>query len=288
MTPVIRLAEYARKDLRQVEAIRLANGMSPSSVFGIGGEERMKGFLSFFNKQLQSVGLPEISPNDSAKGRILSNKELDNRLILSNIWESEIVAYPVWTGTLVAFNEAGKILGDVIRYTDKQYVPDPLRGHEGHSALKEGTGSTYVFEVPTEYRNEKNAVLVVEHGFLPDGQPTFSFQQDGKNVLVDVTDKSKIVLLSNFPAANQKYYIVEAQHGIPLGSEVYVPYSISEGDPSARELYLMHSGYGAYAGLLVRKANRVIIEGRRDDRWKVFTYSGLERLGALIEPILAR
>ena len=40
--------------------------------------------------------------------RILSNKEFDQRLVLSDTYKSEKEVYPAWTGTSVAFKGEGK------------------------------------------------------------------------------------------------------------------------------------------------------------------------------------
>ena len=157
--------------------------------------------------------------------RLLSNREFDRRLVLTDTWKGERGAYPAWS-TLVAFksNEGdGKGLGDVIKYTD------PL------------SGVAYVFEVPEQYRKESNAILVLEHGFVADGRPTFSFAKDGKDVYVDVADKGKIELLPCFPSTDG-WYATDKKFGIPLGGE------ISPSDPAARFLWRAKG----YVGLLAR------------------------------------
>ena len=126
-----------------------------------------------------------ISTANRMGSRILANKEFDGRLVLSDTWKSEKEVYPAWTGTLVAFREKGAKLGDVVKYTD--------------------SGTTYIFEVPKEYQNEKNAILVVNHGFLADGNALILPNEKGREITYDITDKSQIALLQNFPSSDGWY-----------------------------------------------------------------------------------
>ena len=161
--------------------------------------------------------------------RVLSNKELDGRLVLTDTWKSEREVYGALSGTCVAYASPGKKLGSVIKYADKQ------------------TGTAYVFEVPIEYKNEANAILAVEHGFLANGKPTFSYERDGKNMLLHVEDKGKIALLPDFPTMIIRYpigstHIPDEKFSIPLGR------TVSFDLPNARTLYRDND----YVGLLVR------------------------------------
>jgi len=152
---------------------------------------------------------------------ILSNKEFDRRLVLSDTWKSEDEVYPAWTGTLVAFKEKDAKLGDVVKYT--------------------GSGTTYIFEVPKEYQNEKNAILVINHGFLADGSALILPNEKGREITYDITDKSQIALLQNFPSSNG-WYNAGNTFGIPLGAE------IPQSKTNARCLYRVQN----YVGLLTR------------------------------------
>ena len=133
--------------------------------------------------------------------RILSNKEFDKRLVLSDTYKSERECYPVWTGTFCGYTAPNRKLGDAIKYWNPN---DRI---------------TYVFEVPKEYQNEKNAILIVEHGFLADGKPILSLNEDGKNMLVEVADKGRIKFLQAFPS-NNGWYVADKEYGIPLGEKV--------------------------------------------------------------------
>ena len=111
-----------------------------------------------------------ISTANRMNARILTNKEFDGRLVLSDTWKSEKEVYPAWTGTLVAFKEKDAKLGDVVKYTN--------------------SGITYIFEVPKEYQNEKNAILVVNHGFCADGNALIIPNEKGSTITYDISDKS--------------------------------------------------------------------------------------------------
>jgi len=216
--------------LTQAQAVGIANGGPISKVLN---KKDLEVFMSFHNLT---------DPETIMKGRILSNKEFDSRLVLSGIWESESDAYPAWTGTAVAFKGEGAKLGDVVKYKDAS------------------TNTTHIFPVPKEYQNETNAILAVNHDFLPDGRPAFSFQQDGRDILIEVADNSRIALLRNFPGQNG-WYLAENEFRIPIRTDTKgMPCSIPpkpEG-PFVRHLHREAKGGGAggYAGLLGRNGYR--------------------------------
>ena len=167
-----------------------------------------------------------ISTANRMGSRILANKEFDGRLVLSDTWKSEKEVYPAWTGTLVAFREKGAKLGDVVKYTDSQ------------------TNTTYLFEVPKEYQKERNAILVVNHGFLASGDALIVPNEKGSIVTYDISDKSQVALLLNFPSSDG-WYGADNKFGIPLGN------GISSSNTDARYLYKAQN----YVGLLARGAD---------------------------------
>ncbi|MCX6771863.1 MAG: hypothetical protein NTX79_07450 [Candidatus Micrarchaeota archaeon] len=169
------------------------------------------------------AGIKPIDENGSIKGCILSNKEFDGRLVLSDTWKSEREVYPAWTGTLVAFKGKDAELGDVVKYIDSS------------------AGITYIFEVPKEYRYEKNAILVVNHDFLADGNALILPNEKGSTITYDITDKSQISLLLSFPSSDG-WYNTDNKFGIPFGK------GISSDSPDARYLYKAQN----YVGLLAR------------------------------------
>ena len=170
------------------------------------------------NKGLTQKGAIDAA---NAKGvRILSNKEFDQRLVLSDTWKSEKEVYPAWSGTLVAFKGEGAKLGDVVEYTSQ--------------------GITYILEVPKEYQNEKNAILVMNHCFIG-GKALIIPSEQGTTITYEIADKSQIALLQNFPTSNG-WYNANNAFGIPLGK------GISSDNSDARYLYKTQN----YVGLLAR------------------------------------
>ena len=164
-----------------------------------------------------------ISTANRMGSRILANKEFDGRLVLSDTWKSEKEVYPAWTGTLVAFKGKDEKLGDVVKYTDSK------------------TNTTYLFEVPKEYQKERNAILVVNHGFLASGDALIVPNEKGSIVTYDISDKSQVALLLNFPSSDG-WYSADNKFGIPLGA------GISSSNTDARYLYKVQN----YVGLLAR------------------------------------
>jgi len=227
------------KGLTRNETLLIANGAPINKV--IAGKQRLYEFMKMLNTELQRAGISPIEPEGSIKGRILDNKEYDGRLVLSDVWESEKEVYPARTGTLVAYNKKDAKLGDVVKYTD--------------------SGTTYIFEVPKEYQNEKNAILVVNHGFRADGNALILPNEKGKEITYDITDKSQIALLQKFPSSNGWYladksvYNQNQKFGIPL-----LPKTSSD-NPDARYLYRIQN----YVGLLTRGTNVLDIDFNRWD-----------------------
>ena len=294
------------------QAIAIANGAPFSKILH---GDSLSLFLSDLNEKHTSANL---GPDDSIKGQLMSNKKFDTRLVLSDTWISEKEVYPAWTGTLVAYKFPDEKFGDVVKYTI------------------EDMGITYLLEIPKEYQNEKNAILVVNHGFIdkflfkvdnptidalndafnrvvynnPQASPFFSkldfdalvktgklesrgylvlkighsinvFEIGGQPIIVpnekgstityEITDKSQIALLQNFPA-NDGWYSTDSKFGIPLGNKMH------SDDSDARYLY---RGLD-FIGLLGR-ANRNYY-GELKNIIAEFNFGDLPgRIGALID-----
>ena len=191
-----------------------------------------------------------ISTANRMGSRILANKEFDGRLVLSDTWKSEKEVYPAWTGTLVAFKGKDEKLGDVVKYTDSK------------------TNTAYLFEVPKEYQKERNAILVVNHGFLASGDALIVPNEKGSTVTYDISDKSQVALLLNFPSSDG-WYSADNKFGIPLGA------GISSSNTDARYLYKVQN----YVGLLARGVDD--IDGI--NRWGVLAdIQPSDRFGVLI------
>jgi|GEM_PF-1098741 len=187
--------------------------------------------------------------------RILANKEFDKRLVLSDTWKSEKEVYPAWTGTLVAFGKKDAKLGDVVKYTDSN------------------AGITYIFEVPKEYQNERNAILVVNHGFSDDGNARILPNEKGREITYNITEKSEIAIITRFPSSNG-WYCADNKFGIPLGVE------IPSDNRYARYLYKVEN----YVGLLARGGDFGGV-----NRWYVGAgYRPSGRFGVLINTENAR
>ncbi|MFA6214759.1 MAG: hypothetical protein WC717_05790 [Candidatus Micrarchaeia archaeon] len=230
MGSIIRLAvndipgqwgETNRCGITMRESLLIANGNRICDVFSTKG--RMGQVVSNLNRELKRKGLKSIKPEDSLTGRLLSSMEIDVR---SHFWGAEPGVYAVQTGTYVAFKGGGQRLGSEIVFRD--------------SATKEA----YVFEVPSEYRNVQNAILAMQHDFLPTGMPTFTFSKIREGYFVDVADKEKIVLLPNFPTEDG-WYVQDPFFGMPLGRKV------GSDEPGARYLHLRRKD-GDYSGFIVR------------------------------------
>jgi hypothetical protein len=164
---------------------------------------------------------------------IVPNTELNRRLVLTDTYKGEKDVYPAWSGTLAANAEPGKKLGKYIKYTDK--------------------GITYVFEVPDVFKNEKDCILAINHGFTKRGAPLIVPNEDGKRIVFTFAKGAKIELVENFPAKDG-WYAADAKFGIPIGEQV------DSSDPEARYL----SRTGKYAGLLARGVGLGGYADRRD------------------------
>ncbi|MEO0248987.1 MAG: hypothetical protein ABIN58_05465, partial [candidate division WOR-3 bacterium] len=117
--------------------------------------------------------------------------------------------FACWTGTLVAYAKPGQKLGESIRFSD------PL------------DGKAYVFPVPGPYRQEKDAILVVEH-------PNYILAPERGRFLVEA---SNVECILRFPRRDG-WYLAEGKHEIPSGKES------GPSDPCARQLWRAESMVG--------------------------------------------
>lgn len=138
-----------------------------------------------------------ISMANKRRLRLLSNREFDRMLVLVDTGKSnKIVHPPAWTGTMTAYVESGKSFKEANRKDDGKYVvwADPE------------TGITYRFPVREDFRNAKNSILAINHGFDENGKPTFEIHEDGKdNISIHVPDEGKVHLIQGFPAEDRKF-----------------------------------------------------------------------------------
>jgi len=139
---------------------------------------------------------------ESKKRIIASNKGLRQVLfpysayLMSNVKEFEQMEEGVWSGTMTAYEEPGKMLDKYITYTDPK------------------TKQRYVFPVPARYRKDKDAILVVEH-------PNYTLDKDGKDLVVAAEDTRNIGIVRKITTEWGYSYFdlhaVEPRHGIPRG-----------------------------------------------------------------------
>jgi hypothetical protein len=132
--------------------------------------------------------------------RIISNKEVDK---IAQEYSTEACgqfkeAYPVWTGTMAAYTKPNENFDSVIQCRD----PD--------------SGISWIFPVPFEYRNFKDAVLVAEH-------PNYELEIKHGKITVHA-EKSKILLVENFPKKGG-WYKFDEKTAIPISA----PFSTDHG-----------------------------------------------------------
>jgi len=166
---------------------------------------------------------------NNSKAAITSNKRMDKALH-SGEWRQVEEGLWCWTGTMTAYKEPDRELGKKIEYTDPE------------------TGYRWVFNVPKEYQNKKNAILVAEH-------PDYTLETDGNNRVIHVPE-DKVGIVLAFPASDG-WNLTDPLYGIP---------TTKGGDESAGERYLWRidkrvgpvarDGFVYYNGNFVDLGNR--------------------------------
>ena len=145
---------------------------------------------------------------------LISNKKADD-LLRTDEWKTVRGAWPIHTGTMVAFTEPGKKLGATVEYKDP------------------GSGLTWVFEVPTGVglRNLKDTLLAIEY-------PNYDLVVDDKKKRVIVTPQNKlVVLVTNFPSENG-WFATHPETAITINKP------LDSGDPDARHLWRISQRVG--------------------------------------------
>lgn len=164
---------------------------------------------------------------------IASNKRLDKALVNTDEWKLLSAAFPCWTGTITAFRKGEERLGKTIEYVDPK------------------TNYRWIFPVPEEHRDKKNAILVAEH-------PDFMIESDRNDRIVRA---AKVDLVESFPAFGGRWYGTDAEHGIPIG-----PINECELTEKSRSL------------LRFRETGVVpVVRVLGDDLWFTIFYNGLNR-----------
>jgi hypothetical protein len=130
---------------------------------------------------------------------------MSKALVETNEWESIKRGLPCWTGTMTAYARPGEKLGSSIEYTDPR------------------NGQKYVFPVPVEYQNERDAILVSEY-------PNWTLVPRGNAVLVHA---SEVDCIMRFPQEDG-WHKGDPRHDIPSGDRM----DDSDGISSAAARYL--------------------------------------------------
>ncbi|MFH1285030.1 MAG: hypothetical protein ABIH99_00430 [Candidatus Micrarchaeota archaeon] len=161
---------------------------------------------------------------NSTKLRMLSFKEIAQRMLLKRdermkdegvavldknmrIKEKQAIPKIYWTGTLLAFEEPNKKLGEYISFS-------PV---DSEAVLK--VQREYIIKVPKKYIGARNLALVAEHGFTKDGKPAIQLSSHPSlsNVrLVLIPGESLIHAIENFPQECGFYYADE-KFWLPFG-----------------------------------------------------------------------
>lgn len=185
-------------------------------------QERVRGpNLAVFRMCLPGIRLPmeeAIRKANEAGFVIASNKRLDQALVRSKEWKGVCNALPCWSGTMIAYEEPDKGLGETIEYRESEF------------------GMRYVFQVPDKFRGERNLALVAEH-------PGFTLEREGHDWIVQATGVDAI---ERFPKIPIGWYFADPKHGIPNGE------LLDESCPDAR--YLLRTE--KRVGLVSRTCNR--------------------------------
>lgn len=157
----------------------------------------------------------------------------DNILVKTDEWRSINKVYPAWVGNLGATVRAGRSFREANPADDGKYVIFTFKDEDSKEITRR-------LEVPSDYRDRRNILLHVKHGFV-DGKPTFEIVKDGENAeIVHVLKPELIQVVSDFPTKDG-WYLTDAD-GIPIGKEV------SDANPDARCLNRLDT----YLGLLAR------------------------------------
>ena len=151
---------------------------------------------------------------ETEKRVIASNKRLDQALVGSDEWEGIEEVFSCWSGTMTAYEEAGKPFGEVVEYVDSQ------------------TKLKYLFPVPQKYKGKTDCILVAEH-------PNYSLEMDGNNRIIRA---AVVDLILRFPAKGG-WYLADSKYGMPFGDHSVV----DDSDSNARYLCRIKKRVGPVA-----------------------------------------
>lgn len=138
---------------------------------------------------------------------ILPNPLADIRIVRTDAWKKEKNAYPIWVSPLVAYRHDRNVFGPTIEYTDPW------------------TGEVYHLDIPERFRQVRQGLLAIEHGFLNSGTPTFEYIKTGKKRFrIRVPDESVIVLAGRRPYL-EGWRMTDKKFGLPIRDEFFSQYS---------------------------------------------------------------
>jgi len=135
---------------------------------------------------------------------IASNARLDQALITEE-WKQFPELWPANSGTMIGHAKPGEKLGTEIVY------PDPLKNEK------------WIFQVPEEYRGEKDALLVAEH-------PNYSLRFEGEDIIVEPSSPSSIGIIRLFPS-QKGWHAIDEVHKLPFGIQT------NSANPDARYVW---------------------------------------------------
>ncbi len=140
--------------------------------------------------------------------RALKKATLDNDSKLEQLLLDEFVkgikeAFPCWSGTMTGYVKQGQTLLEGSERIEKL---------DSHAIvyIDPETKNRWIFPIPEEYLNEKNAVLVAEH-------PDYTLEADGTDRIVKAT---KVDLVKDFATKERGWYLGDPKHNLPFGGPV--------------------------------------------------------------------
>lgn len=137
--------------------------------------------------------LEAVKAANAQKATLLSNWGYDLRLVKTDEWKKEKDVYPAWTGTFIAYGDAGEPLGKEIRY--------------------ECDNNIYLVKVPKKFQKLVNHALVIEHGIIK-GKPAFEFRTTRKVHTLFVRGKLSAVKIHR----SDDWY-AQGAFGLPIGEK---------------------------------------------------------------------
>lgn len=154
------------------------------------------------------------------RGIIVPVKRIDKALE-SDEWRGIVEGLPCLTGLMTAYEEPGKKLGEQVEYTDPE------------------TGYKWIFTVPKDYREERDAILVAEH-------TDYELKEKGDERLIEVPE-DRIGIVLRFPYSDA-YCYADPIYGIP---------TLTAGDKLSYDRFVFRTR-DKKVGPLIRERTRIL------------------------------